>query len=249
MFDTPTGKLIGKRRFGPENSPTQLINVALSEEATLAITLYSQVKVKDLYEPWKTAPVELQAQANRDAAPYVGLNQPDQLVIRAGRLVTLYDGGAYARGYDLSKNADPTNPDATQANSNQVSLQLVGKRVFILTSSRMVQHNLEDAADHFTGDPNIVDYGPRARELWVGKDYAVVLYDPVDRGPAGSPLQTLVAYRRELIRNTTREGDNADYVVPISSRAAGITDWLPVNGGMCYLTKDGNLHLLRGARP
>ncbi len=248
VYETPTGRLIGKRRFGPDNSQNQLVNVALSEEATLALTLYSRVVVKDLYDPWRPAPVELVAQANRDAAPFVGMNQADQLVVKSGRLVCLYDNGSYARAYDLSKNADPTNPLQTGASTNAVSLRVVGKRVFILTSSMMIQHNLDDASDYYSSEPGLVQFvPPRVRRLLLGRDYAIVEYDPVDRGPAGSPVVQLVCYRRALIKQTTREGDTPDYF-PLIHSSAGITDWLGADGGVYYLTKDNNLHLLRGAR-
>jgi hypothetical protein len=252
VYDTPTGRLIGKRRFGPENSQTQLVNVALSEEATLALTLYSRVVVKDLYDAWKPAPVELVAQTNRDAAPFVGMNGADQLAVKGGRLVCLYDSGSYARAYDLSKNADPTNPLATAATSSDVGFQMVGSRMFIRTSSRMLQYNLQDPTDHYEQDPGIVSFPPKVRQLLLGKDYAIVVNDSVDRGPAGSPYSVLVAYRRALIPGKTRERGDADYDVAepsVRPSNIGITDWLSAEGGVYFLTKDGNLHLLRGARP
>jgi outer membrane protein assembly factor BamB len=247
VYDTPTGRLIGRRRFGPDASQNQLVNVALSEEATLAMTLYAKVVVKDLYDPWRAAPKDLVAQAN-DAAPYVGMSLPDQLLVKGGRLVCLYDSGSYARGYDLSTNAEPTYPLQTQANTTTVSLRMVGSRVYILTSNRMLQYNLADATDHFSATPEIVEFvPPRTRALMLGKDYAMVLYDPVDRGPAGSPMVALACYRRALIKGTTRERDDADYCPTVHS-SVGMTDWLATEGGVCYLTRDGNLHVLRGAR-
>ena len=45
------------------------------------------------------------------------MSLPDQLIVKGGRLVCLYDSGSYARGYDLSSSAEPTYPLQTQANT------------------------------------------------------------------------------------------------------------------------------------
>jgi outer membrane protein assembly factor BamB len=250
VLDTPTGRLIGKRRFGPEGSPNQLINAALSEEATLAMTLFGRVVVKELYDPWKVAPIEPPAQSNRDQAPIGSLTQPDQLLVKAGQLVWLYDNGRYARGYDLSKSSDPTNPLQTEANTPAVSLRMVGSRVFILTSNQLREYNLADPTDHFEANPNVAEWIPARAwpHLLLGTDYAVVIYDPVDRGPAGSPWVKLACYRREQIKGSTRESYMVDYVPRIDS-PAGIIDWQETDGGVYYLTKDNKLNMYRGARP
>jgi outer membrane protein assembly factor BamB len=245
VYDTPTGRIIGRRRYGPDNTPRQLVNVALSEEGTLALTLFNQIWVKDLYDAWKVPPVELSAQANRDAAPFVGLSQPDQLLIKAGRLVCLYDSGSWARGYDLSKNADPTNPLDTRAPSAAVSMRFVGSKVFIVTANDSMQYDLADS----TGHPRLghsVDTS-KLHGLLLGRHYAVIVADTVDRGPVGSPLVNLEMFSRALIPGKTQETANLDWAVRVQSDA-GITDWLGAEGSICYLTKDGNLHLLKGAR-
>ncbi len=250
VFDTPSGRVIGRRLYGPDSSQRQLVNVALSEDATLAVTLTNQLLVKDLYDPWKPGFTELVAQANRDNAPYVGLNQPDQLLIKAGRLACLYGSAEYARGYDLSKNIDPTNPLATRADSLSVSLRLVGPRLFISTSNRMLQYNLQDATDHYEADPGLVDFPPKVRGLFMGKDYAILVNDSVDRGPLGSPLTVLVSFRRALVPGKTRESGNPDWDHAVNTSVnAGVTDWLCSDGAIYYLTKDNVLHILRGARP
>lgn len=260
VFDTATGRVIGRRSYGAENTNTQrqLVNVALSEEATLAVTLQTQVMVKDLYDPWKAPFSELVAQANRDNAPYVGLNQSDQLLIRGGRLVCVYDSGQYVRGYDLSRSGDPTNPLATEADSVAVNLQLVGPRVFIVTSNGMHQYNLAEAGyypqgsgsgDHYEQEGDgMTGFPPKVRGMFVGKDYAIVVNDAVDRGPLGSPLTVLVAFRRALVPGKTRESGNVAWNPSISS-PIGITDWLCSDGAVYYLTRDNNLHVLRGSRP
>jgi hypothetical protein len=247
VYDTPTGRLIGKRRFGPEGTQTMLCNVALSEEATLVMTLFGKVVVKDLYDAWKPQPTVLDPQV-RDNGNFADMNQPSQLIVEAGRVAALYDAGQYLRGYDLSKASDATNPLQTGARISAVSLQMVGPRVFVLTTDQMRQYNLQDPTDTSFSDPGVVSFEPRhARDLMLGKDYAIILYEPVDRGPAGSPLVELACYNRGPVKGSTRETDYCDYSLPIQPRI-GITDWTAAEGGFYYLTKDNTLHLLRGAR-
>jgi outer membrane protein assembly factor BamB len=250
VYDSPTGRLIGKRRFGPEGSQSMLCNVALSEEATLVMTLYGKVVVKDLYDAWKSQPTALDPQV-RDNGNFADMTQPDQLIVKAGRVAALYDSGQYLRGYDLSKNSDATNPLQTGARiPTGVSLQMVGPRVFVLTSDQMWQYNLQDPTDNNSTNADIVSFEPKhAIKLMLGKDYAIVLYSPVDRGPAGSPLVMLACFNRAPVKpGSTRESDYGDYCPPIQSHI-GITDWAAADGGVYYLTKDGALHLLRGSRP
>ena len=246
--------------------PRQLVNVALSEDATLAVTLFNQVMVKDLYDAWKPSFTELGAKTNSDAAPFVGLNQPDQLLIKAGRLVCLYGGAGYVRSYDLAKNADPSNPLATASDDVAVKLRMVGSRLFIQTSNGMHQYNLADPAfypggsgprDEYEQSGDGVTEGsgfpPKVRDLFIGKDYAVVVNDSVDRGPIGSPCTVLAAFRRALIAGKTRETGNLDWIYTVKrpvkvSDWPGVTDWLCSDGAIYYLTKDNNLHILRGAK-
>src|ERR1019366_4979952 len=98
-----------------------------------------------------------------------------------------------ARAYDLSRNGDPTNPLATGANTSVVSIRLTGPRLFIVTSSKMHQYNLTDPTDNYEAALQRDFALPRVRGMMLGKDHAIVIDDPVDRGPAGSPVVRLVA--------------------------------------------------------
>ena len=249
VYDTPTGRVIGRRRFGPDNSPAQgqLVNVALSEESTLAITLYNRVLVMDLYDPWKVAPKELGAQANRDAAPFIGLNQPDQLMIKGGRLACLYDSASYARGYDLSKNVDPTNPLATHANSNAAFLRMIGPRMFVVTGKGLAQYNLQDSTDHYDGGSGL-DYTPKVESMLLDKHFAILVITPVDRGPAGSPYESLMAYSRSLVKGKTRESGVLAVGPYVVRSPVGIMDWIGADGGLYYREKNNTVTFLRGGR-
>jgi outer membrane protein assembly factor BamB len=251
-IDTAGGRVIGRRKFGPENSPTQLVNVALSEEGMLAWTVTNKLFVKDLYEPWATK-IELGGQDNTDSAPFSGCVGADQLLIREGRVLAAYDGGKFVRVCDLVRAPigadDETDPLATGTNSADFTMRVVGPQLFITHSKSFTRYNLADAADHGAPDPYEMDYPAHIREMFLGVDYAILLNIPIDRGPAGAPLMLLLAYRRAPFSSqSARESGVLDYVQTITD-PAGILSWQPVNGGMYYLSGDQKLHLLQSAHP
>ncbi len=245
VYDTPTGRVIGRRKFPTDG---QLVNVALGEEGTLAITLANAVEVKDLYDPWKEPPRVLVAKANVDAATFANMNQADQLLVRAGRVVTLYNNGQYARAYDLSRpSADATNPLSTGSASPSVTMRLVGPQLFIVQPSNVKRYNLTDPADVSVSPGFLSGGGYRVRGMMLGSDHAVLVNDPVDRGPAGSPMVQWLAVSRAMVASRHVESDLL--VSSLGSQsAAGISDWIGTEGGIYFLTGDHRLHARRGAR-
>jgi hypothetical protein len=252
VFDTRNGRVMGRRGFSGDSTPGQLVNVALSEEGTLAFTLLNRVMIKDLYDAWKIPPAELGAHLNQDPTSFIGLSQSnplgDQLIVKGGRLVCLYDSGRYMRGFDLIGNVEPTLPLNTGSDSPAVGMQMVGSRVFVVRTGGMKQYNLADSHDH-TDLQWRDELGniPHVQSMLLGRDYAVLLEDKIDRGPAGSPLVTILAYSRAPVKGTTHESGKLDYSPTVRSRS-GMTDWLAADGGIYYLAKDGKLRFLRGGR-
>ncbi len=250
VYDTPTGRVVGRRRFGADNTAGQLVNVALGEEGTLAITTANAVEVKDLYEPWKLPPAPLTPKSNSDAAPYTGLTQPDQLLVRGGRVVALYDSGRYVRAYDLAAGGrDATAPLGTGPGAGaNVWLRLAGPRLFVVQPAVVYQYNLADPADACTSQYDVNDLPPKFRGMIFGSDYVVAVHDPVDRGPAPSPEVTFVALSRAPFGGTTRMSGTLSfsYRLPVQS---GISDWVGVDGGVYVLFGNNKLGLLRGGRP
>ncbi|HSV15552.1 MAG TPA: PQQ-binding-like beta-propeller repeat protein, partial [Tepidisphaeraceae bacterium] len=257
VLDTPTGRVIGRRRFGPDGTGNQLMNVALSEEATLVWTTLAKLLSKDLYEPWRNPPVDLSTRPTGEAMNFAGLNQPDQLLVRAGRVVALYDGGKFVRVQDLSnRRIDPVTPAAnplatgadTTAGSASVALRLVGPRLFITNGRNLWQYNLASADDHYKTLLFDLDYPPRIRELFLGQDHAILLNEPVDRGPLGSSFVQLLIHRRGPIGpGNAREASNLDYYPQITDKS-GIFAWQAVDGGMYYLSGDHQLHFLQARK-
>jgi outer membrane protein assembly factor BamB/tetratricopeptide (TPR) repeat protein len=251
VYDTLTGQTLGRRKFGGDGSASQLVNLALSEEATLVIALANQVAVKDLYEIWKSPPQQLTAQS-RDPAPLTGLNQPDQLLARGGFVACLYDGGAYARGYDLRKSGEASDPKATGVSPNSgapVSIRIVGTRLYILNPTELRQYNLIDATDHCIDTLGAQNSIYKIHTAMLGKDYAILVNEPVDRGPLGQPFVYLGAYGRIPEPGNTKEWGEPNWGdIPRIDYRAGIMDWIGADGGVAYLTKDNNLFLMRGGR-
>ena len=258
VFDMSTGRVVGRRKFGADGQPNQLVNLALGEEGTLAITLANVVEVKDLYDAWPLQPTPLVARANQDPAGYLGMSQPDQLLVRAGRVVTLYDAGRYARSYDLSRPADstapasttnPTNPLATKAATAtgpaNVWLRLDGSRLFIVQPAAVLQYNLADPTDTCTEVYLLGADEPKIRGLLMGTDHVIAVHDPVDRGPAPSPRITLMAFSRAPRPGTTRMSGTLDFCFTIPS-TSGVADWSAVDGGVYVLFGNHRLALLRG---
>ena len=199
LLDALTGKLLGTRRFGTAGTPGQLVDVALSEEGTLAITLNGRLLTKDLYEPWKLPPVELVGGPDSAGpASFAGMTGERQLLMHHGRVLALYDAGAFLRVHDLSARnataaaADGTPPAeseplSTGSTTPAVALYPVGSRVYALTSTSFAQYNLAFSGDHYLADPYDMDIPPRLQDLLIGQDYAVAINQP----RASMPLSAL----------------------------------------------------------
>ena len=243
--------MIGRRKFGQENSSTQLVNAALSEEGMLAWTVQNKLFVKDLYEPWAALPLELGGNANTDAAPFSGCVGPDQLLIRQGRVLAAYDGGKFIRVCDLVREPtgadDQSDPLASGTNSTDFTMRIVGPQLFITHSKSYSRYNLSDPNDHVAADPwGDQDYKDHIQQMFLGVDYAVLLSVPIEE--EGRVAQ-LMAYRRSPANSQSKtESTSLDYVQTIVD-PTGIMSWQAVNGGLYYLSGDSKLHLLRSIRP
>ena len=255
LYDTVTGQTLGRRKFNGEGTPTQLVNVALSEEATLVIASATQVSVKDLYESWKTPPQQLITRTP-DPAPLVGLTQSNQLLAKSGFVACLYDSGAYARGYDLRKSGEASEPKPTGIPRNSglpVSMRIIGTRLYILNPTELRQYNLVDATDHCIDTLGAQDAIYKIADhcgVMFGRDYVVLVNEQVERGPQGQQLVYLGAYGRLPQPGSTKEfGWPIWDDIPRIDYHPGIMDWTSAEGGVGYLTKDNNLFLMRGARP
>jgi outer membrane protein assembly factor BamB/tetratricopeptide (TPR) repeat protein len=260
VLDTASGRVIGRRRFGAAGTAQQLVNAALSEEGTLALTLTTKLQTKDLYEPWRLAPQELGVRGGADATNFTGMDSPDQLLVHGGRVVAMYDLGASIRVHELcTHDADERDPLGTGASSspnvtgNVESpppwMRLIGPRLYALHSKGFAQYNLDAPADHYLTPPYYIDFPPHIRDAFFGRQNLVLLDQPVDRGPtAGAPFDRLLVYSRAPVSATVkRESGRLEYAQTVQN-PAGILAWQPIDGGLCYLSADQTLHQLMGGR-
>ncbi len=243
IFDSASGRIMQRRKFAADGSQTggQLVNVALSEEGTLAFTLVNKAEMLNLYDDLKL-PAAALVPGRADNESFIGLNQPDQLTITGGRVLAMYNGGTYFRSFDVSKTNDISAvPLYTNSTGNAAWLRTLGSQVYVLGLSNWVRYNLVTGkADDGVPLPSESSFPERARGLFIGRDNVVVLDDPVDRGPAGSPFVDLLIYNKGVSR-----------YFPVEVRPAvhtgQITEWLPVEGGFYYQTTDQKLHFLATA--
>ena len=258
-YDVATGRVIGRRKFGADGQPNALVNTALGEEGLLAITMANGIEVKDLYDAWKAA-APLTARGNPDAAGYAGLDGPDQLLIEAGRVVTLYAANQSPpnwRAWDLARPAaDPTNPMPTgptqQATPGvggtpvSVALRLDGPHLFVCQPGAVLAFDLNAPSVHPVDEPNQIDgRSPQIRGVMVGTDNVIMIDDPVDRGPAPSPMVRVIVMSRVTLPGTGQVAGLWSFItkVPIN---AGVADWLGVDGGVYFLGGNHRLYFERG---
>jgi outer membrane protein assembly factor BamB len=247
VYETASGRVVGRRKFGQEGAPNQLINTALSEEGSLALTLAGKIEVKNLYDDWSLPPTDLSPNHfNRDGENFTGLSQADQLVASGGRVVALYAAGAWCRSYNLSyTDADSASkPLDTDGSANAVWLRVIGSKVFMLHASSWTYYDLNDNTGCKIGS-RFEDFSEHARALFIGQTFVVVLNDPIDRGPAGSPNVQLLMYYRGPAGSTGPEDCLLSYLPKkISTSGPGALEWAGVDGGFYYLTADQKLHFL-----
>ena len=253
VYDVASGHVVGRRSFGVENAPNQLVNVALGEDGLLAITTSSQVEVKDLYSPWREPPVPLVSKQNVDPAGFNGMVGPDQLLVSAGRVVALYASGQTWRAWDAARpGSEPTLPTGTGSNPSAtpmsaVSLRLDGPRLFVCQSAGVSQFNLADPADVAPNFDLQLPHGdtPQIRSVMLGTDAVLMIHDKVDRGPTLPTVVTLIVMTRKPAPGTTRMAGNWDFVYPMKG-SAGIADYAGVDGGLYVQTGDSRLVYFRG---
>ena len=254
VYDVPTGRTIGRRRFGSAGQPNQLVNVALGEEATLVVTRANSIEVKDLYDPWRDPMTPLVARSMPDTTDYAGLTQPDQLLVQAGRVVALYASGGNWRAWDLAQTTQEASPPmvastaAVATGTPNVWLRLDGPRLLVVQPTTGVsQFNLDNPGDVVRPDDQVNgNRSPRICGVMVGREHVIAIDSETDRGPAPSPAVNVLCYSRALVPGTTRTNGNLDFYPHQTSRV-GIGDWIGVDGGVYFLNGQ-QLVFKRGGR-
>lgn len=287
VLDTFTGHVRGTRSW-PRETNNYPQNIALSPDGTLVYTLVDRICFKDLYRPWDQRAIEKVLPAGQ--ASFMGLTGPDQLIISEGRALAVSDSGdgqrageKFVRPYSI-ETGEPVMlnfSDGQQmekalsigTKSADVSLRMVGPRLYAVAPDAAICYNLDAPDDHyqmFDQDGDVT-----AHSCFIGKDYLVIL-SPVSQpganaaapapailpnapaplpqppavasapAPVTEATWTLYAFRRES--TTAREPGLLDYDLPLKDPAGITSIWQPLQGGLAYLSADRKVHMLMGAK-
>lgn len=288
VLDTFTGHVRGSKSWQRDSNNFPQ-NLALSPDGTLVYTMPDRICFKDLYRPWDQRAIE-KVVTPAQGASFFGLIARDQLIISEGRALAVTDSGEgvrpgekFVRLYSI-ETGEPVMlsfSDGSQlekalsigTKSPDVTLRMVGPRLFAIAPDAAMCYNLDLPDDHcqIFGQES---EGISAHTAFIGQDYLVILSPTPPPGgnaqpnaqvavvmpnpppalpqpaapaePVVAPTWNVYAFRRQT--NGGKESGRLDYDVPLTD-AAGITSsWQPMDGGLVYLSADHKLHLLLGTK-
>ena len=134
------------------------VNLALAQDGSLVYVLPDRVCCKDLFDAEPKLRFERPVMRGNVATTFAGFSEPDQLLVRDGRIIAVSDGGAFVRVYALSDghplghgNDDglPWNTSVTPATWN-VHLRLAGNRLYITGPQELTNYGLgADPTDYW----------------------------------------------------------------------------------------------------
>jgi hypothetical protein len=263
-LDAVSGQTIYRRDFAADGSG--LVNLALSPDGKLVYAMPDQLVIKDLFEPdlpRQGTPSARSPQQRRDNnPPFGGAIQADQMVITEGKVLIASDNGQFVRVYSLETgrpvsggggrgDAD-TGLQTMSAPNWQVSLLVVGPRLYVWSPHAIVGYHLDHSGMDWSTDTNRARPEWSTRDAFATKDHIVLLDEPVPaarravRNPSPPVLQ-MRAFSRAVLPSGVESGV-VDYQVDLTN-PAGIPAVQPVEGGLYYVTGDQKLHFLKSGRP
>lgn len=286
VLDTFTGHVRGTHSWTRESNNYPQ-NIALSPDGTLVYTLVDRICFKDLYKPWEQRAIEKSLPQGQ--ASFLGLIGQNQLIISEGRVLAVSDSGEgmrpgekFVRPYSI-ETGEPVMlnySDGQQlekalsigTKSADVTLRMVGPRLYAIAPDAAVCYNLDAPDDHYQMFDQETIGNMSAHTALFGKDYLVITSPEVPGGNAPvvvvgpnapiavaqspvmakpppqvtAPTWHLYAFRRESTNG--KEPGLLDFDVPITDAAGISSSWQPIDGGLVYLTADRKLHMLLGAK-
>jgi outer membrane protein assembly factor BamB len=245
VLDTYNGQQIWRRSFmvSQQNWP---MNCVLAPDGMLVWTSAVGMTAQDLYEPTDRPRWEI----SRNNRSYVGMLQPDQLIVNGTEVLAVSDNGKFIDRRSIQSGQKVGDPLSTGSPSvagvdNSVRLRMSGPRLYAVGSKSMVPYNLEQN----TATPPATMFADVAilpDDTMITKSYVVLPGQVVGR--EGS--YTLQAYSRLLV--PMDGGKVADSGLMVYKKditePAKITSWAAVDGGIYYLTGDDRLVFLKGTR-
>ena len=189
---------------------------------------------------------------------FAGMNKPGQLLVHAGQVLALADGGRLICGYTVDE-ADFHRIEVTDDQKqrqfvqevlgagdgdDQAQLRISGRYIYSWGARWIAGYNLDNPGDYAWGPSDLEPTPGATGNLLLGRDYLVILNQPPDAGawrmwafwraPASPSKPTdesgVLVYQQQL-------GD-----------PHGIIAAEAVDGGVVYLDGDHTLHFLRGNR-
>jgi hypothetical protein len=168
-----------------------------------------------------------------------------------------------ARPVDFVPDAPSDVIPAKPGKYDYMELRTVANRLYIIGGTdRIACYDLDRLEKHWVPPPRLFTNNTSVRNLIVGRDHLLLLMGPTppqgsnDAGP-GDTLSSVKIYTFGRYRSgpdSHAENGRPDYAPQsypscVINDLAGITGIEGVDGGICYLTGNGKLHLLRGAGP
>lgn len=243
-LDSFTGQQVF-RTVSATSSSNCPVNCVLSPDGTLVWTTATSMLAKDLYEPGDQITWETRTSGHR----YNGFNRPDQLVVYGQQVFAVCDDGQRVDRRMLASGTPRGNwlQAARIGTATDVTLRIAGQRLYVVTPQSMFSYFLGQDTSVPMPDEQQVQNLPG--DVMLTKD--VVLLPRVSMNIPDGTHYSLAAFSRKLIHNPdddrVSESGSQCYRIDLQEPSK-IKDWAAVEGGVYYLSGDGKLHWLKGAR-
>jgi outer membrane protein assembly factor BamB/tetratricopeptide (TPR) repeat protein len=254
-LDIGNGQPLYRRLFTREGQWP--INIELSPDGKVVYLTQDQLCAKDLFEPGDKLTFAQPGMRRDNGRPaYEGAMLPDHLLVTQGRILVIAENGEFLHVDSLENgqmlrytNSDGQELDmrlTTDAREWRVVMQSAGPHVYVIGQrATLVAYNIDRPEEQWKGF-SARDGTWQTRDAIIGKKHLLVLDEPaVGVEGKASGIMRLNFYSRVLMRG--RESGLNEYSVPLTD-PSGIRGWQAVEGGLYYLSGDGKLHFLRGAK-
>jgi hypothetical protein len=255
VLDPATGQPRFRRTLGRDNG-VGIANFAMAIDGTLVYLTADRLIGKDLYDPQDKPSFQTDRSVNENMV-FMNTTQPGQMVIADGRILVMAFAGLNqqsARAFSLADGKPVRYRDEKtrretvarfnpEASTSPVTIHAVGSRMYLVGARTVVCYELDSGVREWSRS---VRSDWTIREVFIGRDYLVVLDQVKSAAENRIPQLQLNSYSRQLV-NGVRQSGNHDYA-PLVDPKGGIVpgQWQAASGGIVLRTGDNQLLLLRG---
>lgn len=256
-LDIGSGQTLYRRLFTRDSQWP--INVDLSPDGKVVYLTQEQLCGKDLFEPGDKLSFAVPGTRRDNGRPaYEGALLPDHLVIAQGRILVVAENGEYIHmdsletgqllRYTNAEGQELESRLSTDAHEWRVALQTAGPYVYAIGQrATLIAYNM-DRPDETWNRFSERDGSWQTRDAIIGKNHVLALDEPTAGAQEGkAPTMMRMNFYSRALSKQGRESGLNEFSVPLTD-PNGIKGWQAVDGGMYYLTGDGKLHFLRGAK-